>query len=304
MENFAAHHNLIEGNWYDFLVLKKIAFADDEYYVLETPGKTKITIPAIPYENYLFKENQTISCKVDKISCSGKIYIEPKHPIYEVGKIYDFPIVQIKTTRCLFGNEMYLLYVHDVFNQRIEIPISNYIDINESISLKIARIKKGKIYAYPNRAPFEAYFNDGQMITLIFMHKYYNFDNEIMYVAQDEFSCWHLIPAKYFPNYLILYHQTIRAKVSKHPTNDYFYIEPEHPVYKTDSIYSFEIVDIEINTNNVNKNGFTEQNLTVRDKDKNDYQVQFFSNEHFLKNDIIQLKALGIRKGQMKFDLP
>ncbi len=304
MENLAAHHHLEEGNWYDFFVLKKIDFADEEYFVLETPGKTKITIPAKPYEKYPFKENQIISCKVDKISCSGKIYIEPKHPFYEVGKVYEFPIVRVDTSHCLFGSEIRLLYVCDVFNQMIEIPISKNADIRSSIHLKIARIKKGKIYAYPNQAPFDVYFSDGQSITLEFVHKYKNIDNEEIYVAQDEFLSWHLIPAKYFPNYQIIQHQVIHANISKHPTNDYFYVEPEHPNFKTGSIYSFEILNIEININNTNQNGLSEQNLTVRDKDKNNYQVQFYSNEHFSKNSIVLLRALGIRKGKLKFELP
>ena len=87
MDNIAAHHNLIEGNWYEFIILKKINFADEEYYILETPNKSKITIPTKPYLNYNFKVNDTIVCKVDKISCSGKIYFEPKHPFYEIGEI-------------------------------------------------------------------------------------------------------------------------------------------------------------------------------------------------------------------------
>ena len=79
---------LTEGESFVFLLIGKLDLdRGDAYFVMQDPYGYKMLMPAGFYEDYGFQEGQEVVCKVDKISCSGKIYLEPRHPYYEEGKV-------------------------------------------------------------------------------------------------------------------------------------------------------------------------------------------------------------------------
>ncbi|MFN8134554.1 MAG: hypothetical protein U0Z17_04750 [Bacteroidales bacterium] len=55
-------------------------------------------MPAENFQGYGIHPGDEISCKIDKINCTGRIYLEPRHPYYSEGKIYDFEIVKISNS--------------------------------------------------------------------------------------------------------------------------------------------------------------------------------------------------------------
>jgi hypothetical protein len=83
-----------EGDWHSFYVLKLLQIpGEDYYYLLKSKSGNRLLMAAAPYHNYGIRAGSTVKCRVDKISCSGKIYLEPAHPQYETGKTYDFEII-------------------------------------------------------------------------------------------------------------------------------------------------------------------------------------------------------------------
>lgn len=82
-----------EGEWHQFRVQKMIEIPGEEvYYVLESKAGNRLLMPTKFYQTYNINPGDMILCHVDKINCSGKIYLEPEHPIFQIGQRYDFKL--------------------------------------------------------------------------------------------------------------------------------------------------------------------------------------------------------------------
>ncbi|MBE0661994.1 MAG: hypothetical protein IH597_05955 [Bacteroidales bacterium] len=83
-----------EGEWHSFKVLKLMQIpGENVYYLLESLQGNRILMTAKYYDGYGIIPGTTIKCLVDKINCSGKIYLEPAHPYYEAGNRYLFHVI-------------------------------------------------------------------------------------------------------------------------------------------------------------------------------------------------------------------
>ncbi|MEI6348818.1 MAG: hypothetical protein WCP69_12800 [Bacteroidota bacterium] len=246
MDNYYHQHKLKEGQWYDFIILKSTAIDDDEYYVLETPLNTKMLLPKEPYADYGFKDNQTIHCKVDKISCSGKIYIEPKHPFYNINETYLFPLMDVVKIQNLYHQFTDFVVVKDKLNQLIYLPLwQNKEDLNNEIELRIIRIKKSKVFALPLIAPFDYKPIDKEWLDLKIINAFEVPNDGSYYLLEDIYKRWHLAPIKYFGKSLLPFGFSIRATISKYKTNDYYHLQFEHPKFTYQSEMYFDIISEE-----------------------------------------------------------
>ncbi len=81
--------NFIVGKIYPFLYIKKIEL-DEEFFVFEDFYGERYLLSSYYYKNYNFKPKQEVLCRILRIDCSGKVSIEPEHPYYKTGKVYDF----------------------------------------------------------------------------------------------------------------------------------------------------------------------------------------------------------------------
>ena len=71
------------GESYSFQIFKTVDISNEEFYMLLDPNGNKYLLPAINYKPYNFKIGEWIKCRIDKINCTGKMYIEPNHPVYK-----------------------------------------------------------------------------------------------------------------------------------------------------------------------------------------------------------------------------
>lgn len=134
---------LREGEYYIFKYLNCITMEDNnKYMVFEDEFGTKYFIEFEPYQHYSLKLLSEIRCFVDKINCTGRVFLEPEHPIYQAGESYYF------TIKSIFSNEDGLvLSVVDCFDNLINLQTNGkYFSNNDQggrILAKITRIKKG-----------------------------------------------------------------------------------------------------------------------------------------------------------------
>jgi len=86
---------LTEGESYLFLIHNKVILPaeDQEAFILIGPNNKKHLMNASYYTLYHFSIGQTIKCTVDKINCSGQIFLEPEHPYYQSGEVYNFLVL-------------------------------------------------------------------------------------------------------------------------------------------------------------------------------------------------------------------
>ncbi len=83
--------HLEQGISYFFVFFKKILFPDQaEYFVAIDPFGDKHLIPTKYYSSYNLIVGTSYLCKIDKINCLGRIFIEPPHPYYRENNSYLF----------------------------------------------------------------------------------------------------------------------------------------------------------------------------------------------------------------------
>ncbi|HDP55191.1 MAG TPA: hypothetical protein ENN24_05885, partial [Bacteroidetes bacterium] len=135
---------LLEGKYYLFKVLKIVEIPEEgDFYLLKHKSGRRLLLPVSMYANYPIIPNSTIECRVDKVNCTGKVFLEPKHPHYSEGKFYDFIVKNTVKNDCDIENS---ITVTDVFNNeiRIEWPIAKKLPkVNTTVRLKVERVKKG-----------------------------------------------------------------------------------------------------------------------------------------------------------------
>lgn len=134
---------LREGMSVDFFVRNQVILQDNKsYFILEDPSETKHFIEAAPYQHYNIQPGQKLRCQIVKINCTGRIILEPIHPIYKIGESYEFKLHSSVSTD---QENCHLL--EDVFGNLIKINkvIKKIPDADPPVTIRciIKSIKKG-----------------------------------------------------------------------------------------------------------------------------------------------------------------
>lgn len=287
-----------EGNVYPFLI-KGITILPDgiEYFVLTDPNQVKHLLESEPYKNYHFEVGQAIMCKIDKINCNGKIYIEPLHPYYLAGKFYQFPMIRFEQNPR--NNKEVFAVFEDVFCNEIKLPVLKFnetLQVGQVVKLKIARIKKGQVYiADPG---FEEKFVGMQLgneYTFLIKDLFDSHGNRSYYLLISPDGKKFKLRRKYYEKYGLKVGQNIVCRVKK--SRREFYLEPEHPKYKIGHVYDFEIIE----DKNIPQYPFGEKRVLIL---RNDYGKNIYLSTgkrivHHSVNDKIQCLVKDIHKGKL-----
>ncbi|MDO9257227.1 MAG: hypothetical protein Q7U54_17035 [Bacteroidales bacterium] len=136
---------LSEGKWFPFKIHNLVQLQDDAwYYVLQDINGMKHFMAAGNYKSYGFIVGDQILCKIDKVNCTGRVFLEPKHPIYEEGEIYYFDFISYSDS----GLESVLM-VKENFGNIVEVVVNGTkkVDINEEkrVRCSVKSITKGRL---------------------------------------------------------------------------------------------------------------------------------------------------------------
>jgi len=134
---------LTEGEWFPFRIHKFVQLQDEEwYYILEDINGLRHFISAEYYKKYGFHPGDRINCKIDKINCTGRIFLEPRHPFYNEGETYLFDVVKYPD-----DNDPKNIIITEIFGNTIKVPLSMNVnsEVNAEIKLRciVKSIKKG-----------------------------------------------------------------------------------------------------------------------------------------------------------------
>jgi hypothetical protein len=225
---------LREGLEYYFRIDKELVTPDNKrHFVLISPDKRKLLLPADFYYHYNFTVGKRIRCRVDRISCKGEIYLEPRNPHYREGKSYFFVVEGIETRTDNTGNEIKVFIVTDRYGRKIAVPSGSTVSKpGKRVRLVIERISKGKLHLAPN-------FMSGHIITLNPDQKYEFFveritkglDNEDYFVIRDPYGNSHLLMRRYYEYYGLKEGESFTGKVVRYRETGQKIIEPENPFY-------------------------------------------------------------------------
>jgi len=107
-----------------------------EVYIISDTSGNKHVLPVEYYTNYKLEVQKQFYGIIKRFSSKGFFYIEPLHPVYEIGKQYDFKIKNISKKNIL---------ITDCFNNIMQLSNNQPIKSNTTtIQCKVIDLKKGK----------------------------------------------------------------------------------------------------------------------------------------------------------------
>ncbi len=299
--------NYKEGQSICFKIKKHIDLSKNEhYYVLEDELGRKQLLKSNFYENYKFKIGQDLNCKVDHINCSGKIFLEPEHPVYKEDEIYDFIIDRIETSKNRLEEQtLHFSFIDAIGNTAIcitENEAREDYSVGQKVECKLERIIKGRLnLSFVNHKS-----------KLLRRQVYYKFKIDDIRVLKDNVKYFilsgnnkqkHLLACEYYEHHDLKIGQTIECMIIKFSPKGYYILEPKHPFYESGKTYKFEFLKEEKD----NKGEIT-GNFDITVKDVFGEEVIFMSEKSLLieglKPEHIKCKVSGVKKGKPLLFLP
>jgi len=288
---------LLERESYPFIFHAEIVMPDGEKkYVLTDPFGIRHMLSYELYKHYGFEKGQQIQIRVDKISCSGKIYLEPAHPHYREGEWYDFSFLRSEIRENIFGIMETVWILQDISQQEIAIAMQAGVETplsGELIQCKVNRIKKAHIsLSHPQAKTNKGLLQTGSWHVFRIENKEVIIDDIPYFVLLDHSGHHHLLKKRPFDDYNIKAGQEIQCKIVKWSNKGIYILEPQHPVYQENQDYHFDVLTTSDTT------------LLVLDVFGNDIELEATDPWPEEMGNTILLKVKEIRKGVPVLQLP
>ena len=293
-----------QGKWYPFSIAGLIDVPDkgDHYMLLHESGR-KMLLKREYYVKYNFSMGQIIQCRVDKVNCTGQVFMEPKHPLYNDNQIYSFEIIQVGQDKNLIFNAK----VKDIFGNLIDVYINQVekLQANESVKLKVHQIKKGipVLGDLQDDEPEDANVCNECEIKLQII-SIENYNAEDYYILSDRLNLRTKIKVKHYQKWGFNIGDEILCKAIGHDLNNQIAVEPVNPWYIIGKAYAFKIIGLE---DYVDLEGKIAKSIVVLDAVNNKCGVKISNiiEKKFQIKDEILCKVVGFRKGrpQLEIDL-
>jgi hypothetical protein len=285
---------LEEGQYYKFKPLKTITLPDaSESMVLHGPDGKKYLLPLSPYPHFNLKDKTEIKCKVDKINCTGKVFLEPEHPVYREGEYYSFIIDSLQPGGKMNKDDSILFTVFDAYGN----PVTGNIEIlgttvkpGQEVKMRIERISKGRIhFSKPAARESANELAEGESYEFKVKTIITGDEGDEYYVVTDIFNNIHQLPVRYYNHYGFMPGTSFRGRIIRYSPGSPKTIEPENPWYSSGDIVETTVENAEY------------------DETLENYIVELCDNKGFLyivrmnkkpERQILKCSVLKIRKGR------
>ncbi len=251
MQTHCVHINnprLREGETHDFRIEKLVSLDDaTPMFVLKDPNGYKVLLPAKHYNEYGFTAGQTIQCRVDKINCNGKMFLEPLHPFYMEGNDYSFPVLCRGHRKDILNQDEWYFLVIDIYGNPWKVRSSSeelWMSRPTAITCEVKRIKKGKLFlTISGESGNHPNLKNGKIYDFQIVGEKKHPDNDLAhFILQDKDGNLHLLKKKYYLHFGFKHNQWIRCKVDKLTTEGFYFLEPDHPCYSPGKAYDFPVI--------------------------------------------------------------
>lgn len=234
------------GQWYDFVIKNKLNLPDNTTNLVLTDIKGVMhLLPYALYASYGLEPGQIIRCKVDKINCTGKVFLEPAHPRYTEGETYLFRRVSVIEAENEAGERIKRLQVEDDQDQTYFIDLlKNQYDtgIPDTVACRIRLIRKARVFLNwideedDNTPDYEV----GKLYDFSVSEVSHFYENETYIVLSGKDNHRHVIKEKHYRQYGIEPGSIIQCEYRGTNERRRLVLEPVHPVYIPGKVYSFE----------------------------------------------------------------
>ncbi len=234
-----------EGVIYPFKIVGVTVLPDEtECYVLSDPNNVRHLIEKSPYEKYQFSLNQLVQCRIDKINCTGKIFIEPIHPVYKPGNKYSFPLIRFEDISIQKGVIQKMAVFSDIFQNEIFIPseeLSERFVPGNSYELNVVKIKKGRVILAGDTIDQDYKdFEPNQIYSFKIAHLTSFPGNFNFYLLASEEGMMYKLRSRYYSKYDFQIGQTIYCRFIRDDGEQF--LEPQNPFYLPGNTYEFSII--------------------------------------------------------------
>jgi len=241
---------LEEGRYYKFKTVKTVTLPDtSESLVLHGPDGKKYLLALSPYTHYDLKDKTEVRCKVDKINCTGRVFLEPEHPIYKEGEYYPFIIDSVQPSWEGHQNDVILFTVFDEFGNAVvgnaEI-LGSSIKTGEEVSIKVERISKGRIhFSKPSARESADKLTEGESYDFTVKKIIKGDEGDEFYVVTDKLNNEHYLPVRYYSHYGFKAGTGFRGRIIRYSAGSPKTIEPENPWYTPGDVVETTVENIE-----------------------------------------------------------
>lgn len=239
---------LKEDHKYDFKVIRLVNLPDNsKFWLLTHSGKDRYLFPLKYYHDYNIQEGCVISCLVDKINCTGKIYLEPEHPFYQAGIVYTFRFIKDFNIVDAAGNIIKsVLLAGKAGDEHIMYcyPFEFSFTLNDPVKVLVNRIRKGKLHlSFCSPDIFIPFVEGGRYDFAVTAETKTSIGD--CYIIENDNGIKSFLEKEFYRDHGLKRGQTFSGLFRKWQPDSYPLIEPEHPYYKIDSIYDFPVCKVE-----------------------------------------------------------
>lgn len=213
-------------------------------YKISDPNGVKHLLDHRIYNAYGFDIGSNIICRVDKINCSGKIFLEPKHPYYSIGESYEFVFVKTETIQNTLGTQEQIATFKDQFKNITKIPLADLAGFprkEQKYNFTVRRIKQGQLFiSVPGSQNDYSNMKKGDIYSFVLSHLKTYAGKYEYYVLRNKAGKEFLLRSKFYRKYNLKIGDTVNCSFRE--VNHQSFIEPLNPYYEIGKEYIFNII--------------------------------------------------------------
>ncbi len=237
---------LIEGSRYNFIVDKKIEFEGNEFWVLSGPGKKRYLLNCMDYSCYSITTGQTLNCRIDKINCKGEVFLEPEHPSYREGSVYEFTVESVEPRINKSGEKKDVVILAGNNIARVVVPAENFVTlipaIDSKVLLRVDKIVKGNIIISGSAmSAASGKSEDSELLDFVILGESIGIDGKVYYIIKDVENNRYTIPKEYYTHYGLKTGSSFKGRFLKYKEGHGLNVEPDSPFFKPGNIYEFTV---------------------------------------------------------------
>jgi len=236
------------GAIYLFRIVKTISLSDQEQYiVLESPALSRHLLDRELYPTFRFKKGELIQCRIDKINCSGKIFLEPENPDYTEGKNYDFLYSHKEDITNTLGEIQTIAVLKGRNGEKAILPLDNediHLKPDGIVSARLIRIKKGVLILH-KKNDFSGTYKFDKTYPFRVIREGMNHKKNPVFILSDSFGNEFSVQKDNYKFYGIHIGDELQCKITGCNLDGRFTLEPRHPYLEEGKTYAFRWLRME-----------------------------------------------------------
>lgn len=299
--------SLEEGSEYLFNIHKRVSLPgnDEDVFILIGPDSKKYLLPGKYYENYDLRIGQNVVCKLDKINCSGQIFLEPEHPKYKIGEEYYFEVSRITSQVNALRKMIHTAWLKDDYNKEWPCFIDNSEDVTPGetrLLCEVRKIRKAELFLKCSSLKDSSTgFSRGEVLEFIIKDELYH-DKQGYYLIADQHDNQHLLRKDDYSHFGFDKGNTIKATIDIQMPDGSWRIEPINPHYSIGEVYSFDFLRIEKKKSDFEGQGAVIWLMDHYGQENRVKAHDWQSDDPDYHPNKIRCKVVGFKKGRLKLE--